>query len=500
MPGGKAGLMSPARPLLTADAMRAAEARWFAAGHDSFALMGVAAAAVAERAARLAPAGGSILVLAGPGNNGGDGHVAARLLAERSFQVQVAQLVPPGRLSGDAARAAAVWHGPGRPAAEADPAAHDLVIDALFGIGLSRPLEGEAQSLVERVNAAGRPVLAVDIASGLNADSGESPGVSIHAEETVSFHCAKPGHLLLPGRLQTGRLIVADIGLPPPEAPILWENGPGLWTIAVPGAGSHKYARGAALVWSGPALQTGASRLAAMGALRAGAGAVTLVGPRAALMVHAAHMTAVMLAEADAEGFARQIDNPRIRAACIGPGAGSPARQVAAAGLRAGRALVLDADALTAFAGQAGTLSGLVRARVRPVVLTPHEGEFTRLFPDCGGSRLERVRKAAAASGAVVVLKGADCVIAAPDGRAAINANAPAWLATAGSGDVLAGFITGFLAQGMEGFEAAAAGVFLHGAVAGQLGPGLIAEDLVGPVFREALARLLRAAGPDQPA
>ncbi len=479
--------MPLAEPLLCAAAMRAAEAEWFAAGHDSFALMMVAARAVADRAAAMAPSGGRILVLAGPGNNGGDGYGAALLLEEEGFDVRVLALVPRAELKGDAQRAAGEWQRVVLHPGEADPGDFDLVIDALFGTGLTRPLEGVAAGLVEQVSRSGTPVLAVDMPSGIDSDSGEAHGAAIHARATVTFHTAKPGHLLLPGRLHTGALSVADIGLPAPEAPMLWVNGPGLWQLPRPAPDTHKYARGGAIVWSGPVIGTGASRLAAKAALRVGAGAVTLAGPRDALLVHAAQLSAVMLAEADAQGFQRLLSGQKLRAACVGPGAGPLARCVAGAALQSGKALVLDADALGAFADDPGHLARLVRRHERPVVLTPHEGEFARLFPALAGSKLERARAAAAQSGATLVLKGSDGVIAAPDGRAAINANAPPWLATAGSGDVLAGFITGLLAQGMAGFEAAAAACHLHGALGAALGAGLIAEDMVGPEVRPVL-------------
>jgi hydroxyethylthiazole kinase-like uncharacterized protein yjeF len=482
-----------AAPFLTAAGMRAAEAAWFAAGHDSLALMQVAAGAVADRAAALLPAGGRCLVLAGPGNNGGDALVAAHLLQVAGHQVQVLGLQPEDNWRGDAARARALWAGPVLAPDAAWPAA-DLLVDGLFGIGLARPLDGPAAGLVARANAHGSPILAIDIPSGVNADSGEVMGAAMAARETLTFHVAKPGHLLFPGRALAGRLTVANIGLPPPRAR-QWRNGPGLWRLPVPAPDTHKYARGAALVWSGPTLATGASRLAAQAALRAGAGAVTLAGSAEALRVHAAHLTAVMLREGDAQDFARMLADPRVRAACVGPGAGDGVRCVAGAALQSGKALVLDADALTAFAGDVDHLARLVARHPRPVVLTPHEGEFARLFPDSAGSKLARARAAAATTGTVVVLKGGDSVIAAPDGRVAINANAPAWLATAGSGDVLAGIATGLLAQGMEGFEAAGAATFLHGALGQTLGAGLVAEDLVGPAFGQVLSAVLAEQG-----
>ena len=474
-------------PLLTAEAMRAAEAAWFAAGHDSFALMQAAATAVADRAAQLARPGAHILVLCGPGNNGGDGFLAAHLLRQRGLRVQVS--APLGAGKGDAARAAALWNAP-TDAAFADA---DLIIDALFGIGGGRPLSGALADLAEQANTSGAPILAVDIASGIDADSGAVTGPASIAAETITFHTAKPGHWLQPGRRHRGRLTIADIGLPATPAN-LWLNGPDLWTLPHPTADTHKYARGGALIWSGPPLITGASRLSATAALRAGAGAVTLVGGRDALAVQAAHVTAVMLQEADPAAFAALLSSPKWRAACIGPGAGPPARDAATAALSTGKTLVLDADALTAFADDPDHLARLIRRHPRPVILTPHEGEFARLFPAITGSKLERARAASATSGAVVILKGADSVIAAPDGCAAIQPDAPAWLATAGSGDVLAGLATGLLAQGMAAFEAAAAATHIHAEAGRLLGAGLISEDLAGPVLRDVLAALIPVA------
>lgn len=482
--------MAGVRPLLAASGMRAAEAAWFAAGNDSFALMTTAAGAVADAAARMTPAAGPILVIAGPGSNGGDGYVAARLLEARGYAATVAALVDRAAMTGDAARAAAAWPGAVLAPGVVDPRRFALVIDALFGIGLTRALTGEAAELAGAVNAAGVPVLAVDIPSGVDADSGTAAGPAVRATQTISFHTAKPGHLLYPGRALCGALEIADIGLPPPQAATLFENGPVLWTLPWPDASAHKYQRGGVVVWSGPALATGAARLAATAALRIGAGAVTLAGDREAMLVQAAHVTAVMLAVADAQGFGRILASPKVHAACVGPGAGHAARCVAGAALQSGVPLVLDADALTAFADDPAHLARMVRRHPRPVVLTPHEGEFARLFPDTSGSKLARAQAAATATGATLVLKGPDTVIAAPDGRAAINANAPAWLATAGSGDVLAGFVAGLLAQGMGGFEAAAAAAYVHGEAGSRLGPGLIADDIAGPVLREVLAGL----------
>ncbi|MFA7439995.1 MAG: NAD(P)H-hydrate dehydratase [Sphingomonadaceae bacterium] len=487
--------MDPASPLaiLTAAEMRAAEAAWFAASHSSYALMETAAAAVAGIARTVVAPASRILVLAGPGNNGGDGYVTARLLAEGGYHVTVAAMIALENLQGDAARAARSWTGETIALATAQPESFDLVIDALFGIGLVRPLAGDAAKIVARCNACPTPVLAIDMPSGVDSDTGAILGIAIHAEKTVSFHTAKPGHLLVPGRDYCGELIVADIGLPSTPT-ILVRNTPPLWRaeFPVPGAETHKYARGGAIIWSGGELHTGAARLTARAALRTGAGAVTLAGAAAALRIHAAHESAIMLAEADAHTAAGLFSAAKCAAICVGPGAGvETAHVIARTALQSGKPLVLDADALTAFTKDVPALAGAIADHPRPVVLTPHAGEFARLFPELSGSKVERARAAARETGAVMVLKGADTVIAAPDGRAAINSNAPPWLATAGSGDTLAGFITGLLAQGMDGFHAAAASVWLHGAIGAALGIGLTADDLAGPEMRAILAGLI---------
>lgn len=698
--------------LLTAAEMGRADRLAAEAGVPGTTLMENAGRAVAEAARALVP-DGPVLVLAGPGNNGGDGFVAARLLAASGRETRLALLGDPARLRGDAAIARDRWPGPiedaaalaatlaaalspaapppaGPPAAAApfaaaqptaatlptaalptstlpastqpaaralpapapslaaaafppagrpasappattpaatpiSPPAPTLVIDALFGAGLTRPLEGAAAALVAAINAGPAAVLSVDLPSGLG-DDGAPAGPCVEADATVTFFRLKPAHLLYPGRALCGPVTLADIGVPETVlaaiAPGAWENGPALWSAALPrpGRDAHKYRRGHALVVSGPATRTGAARLAAGAALRL-AGLVTLASPTEALAVNAAHLTAVMLRAADgADGLATLLEDRRFTAACLGPGLaappdGAPAahpdrtmpapgqnaalaatsahsliadlganpatpvpaaaptpaeapapghiagaganaaapaadptaapalgaiggagdasipgavadplpasnpsptsnpspgpvagpgaspaapsfgtappeRAAVLAALAAHPALVLDADALTAFAGDPETLFAAIRTRAAPVVLTPHDGEFARLFPDIAGSRLARARAAAALSGATVVLKGADTVIAAADGRAAINANAPPWLATAGSGDVLAGVATGLLAQGAPGFEAAAAAVWLHGAAGTAAGPGLTAEDLA-PALRIPLAALL---------
>ena len=495
--------------LLTVAETRRADAAAIAAGTSGLALMRRAGAAVARRAAALAGEGARVLVLCGPGNNGGDGLVAAALLADRGFAVTVALLGPRAALRGDAAEAAAGWPGPVADPGRIDPAACDLVIDALFGAGLSRSLDGAALDLVRRVAASGRPVLAVDVPSGLDGDTGAIRGEAARARETVTFARRKPGHLLLPGRALCGDVHVADIGLDDALiaglGPKTFANEPALWRPAFPEPDEtgHKYARGHALVLSGPATRTGAARLAARAALRIGAGLVTLAAPPDALAECAAHVTAIMLRRlADADALGALLEDRRYNAVVAGPGLGEEAEALTRAALAAGRASVLDADALTAFADRAGALGDLVRRSGAPTVLTPHSGEFDRLFAGEAGvldpaSKVERARRAAARVGAVVVLKGADTVVAGPDGRAAINAHATPYLGTAGSGDVLAGMIGGLLAQGMATFEAACAGVWLHGDAGRAHGPGLIAEDL--PELLPGALRRRLSQVPDRP-
>ena len=471
--------------ILTSAEMRSAEVDFFREGNASFVLMETAAAAVVAEAERMLPGKARVAVVAGPGNNGGDALIAGAMLRDGGHDVDMF-MVGDAPMGGDAALALERWGAAVGSATDFVASAYDLVIDGLFGIGLARALSGAFADMVRRMNDGGR-MLSIDIPSGIAADSGEVMGVAVEAAATVTFHRPKPGHFLYPGRAHCGALIVADIGLPPtPSACFL--NAPALWRgcFPLPDAFSHKYSRGGALIWSGPELQTGAARLAARAALRAGAGAVTIAGERAALLVHAAQVSAIMLMEADACRFAAKLSEPRGGAACVGPGGGAAVRDVAIAALGCGKPLVLDADALTIWDGKPPW--DAVRG---PVVLTPHEGEFARLFGHIAGDRLMRARAAAAESGCVVVLKGADTVIAAADGRAIVNANAPPWLATAGSGDTLAGILTGLLAQGMPAFEAAAASVWLHGAVATRLGIGLTADDLAGAEFRYILRGVL---------
>lgn len=502
--------------LLTGSQMRAVETAAMAAGETSgAALMERAGKAVvgeiyiswpelyAEKAPRVA-------ILAGPGNNGGDGFVVARCLAERGWQVTCGFAGDPARLGPDAALALERWKAFGPVFTQEELAAGlragmvpDLALDALFGTGLSRPVAEESAALLARLFGQTARRVAVDIPSGLCADSGRVLGpVPPAADLTVTFHSAKPGHLLGQGAELCGRLVVADIGLDaaldPARAggPLASVVGAELCRpVARKAALGHKYTHGHALVLTGGPGRTGAARLAARAALRIGAGLVTLAVPPAAQQEVACQITALMLARCgDAEALSTLLEDVRLNALCLGPGLGldAVAREKTEVALGSGRAVVLDADALSLHAEEPEALFAMTRSK--PVVMTPHGGEFARLFPDLAGklrgtlehgpgySTLDAGRDAAERAGCVVLLKGAATVIAAPDGRARLHsaqgARSAPWLATAGSGDVLAGLITGLLARGASPFDAAAQAAWLHVEAALMRGPGLIAEDL----------------------
>jgi NAD(P)H-hydrate epimerase len=506
--------------LLTPAEMGRADSLTIQGGVAGYALMLRAGKNVASAAADLLRPreGRKVAVFCGPGNNGGDGYVAGRLLREQGFEVEIGALGDPSRLRGDAGQAFADWEGPVAAAETLDPRGFDLVIDALFGAGLSRPLDGLALQIVGRINASGTPVLAVDVPSGLDGANGAIGSQAVQARETVTFFRLKPGHVLLPGRKACGNVRLTQIGIVDEVlleiAPQICLNAPALWHGAMlwPKESGHKYARGHLVVASGPSTHTGAGRLAARAGLRVGAGLATIASPTEALAVNAAHLTAIMLRGVDGAAQWRDLlVDRRFSAVVIGPafGIGEETRAIVSAilgGVRKdeGRrfGLVLDADALTSFAGTAERLAGMIESSGADVVLTPHEGEFSRLFPKSGEGggaqiadlpyRIDRARAAARFLGGMIVLKGPDTIVASPDGRAAIARNAPPTLATAGSGDVLAGLIGGLLAQGMAAFEAASCAVWLHGEAANLFGPGLIAEDLP-EILPRALANLAPA-------
>jgi len=466
-----------ARQILTVAETARADKAAIAAGTPGSVLMERAGAAVADAVCARFRAQPTI-VACGPGNNGGDGYVVARLLKSRGWPVEVRALAAPA--SADAKAARALWEGVVEPL-DGDIGG-GLVVDALFGAGLTRPLEGPAAVAVQRMAQASQRVVAVDLPSGVAGDTGKPLGPSASAGLTVTFHSKKPAHVLEPGRGRCGEVVVADIGLGVTTSRLV-ENGPELWLprFPWPDAASHKHARGRLIVVSGEAWNTGAARLASRGALRIGAGLVTIFSPPDALLPNAAHLEAVMLrpfeTDLELEQGAAHVD-----AAVIGPAAGVTESTLLSvlALARTGAALVLDADAISVFRDDPEELFSVLD---RDDVLTPHPGEFERLFPGLLGGAPERItaaRRAAERAGAVMLLKGSDTVIAAPDGRAAVNVNGSPWLATAGSGDVLAGFIGGLIAQGMDSFEAACAGAFIHAECADLHGPGLISEDLPG--------------------
>ncbi|MDJ0896218.1 MAG: NAD(P)H-hydrate dehydratase, partial [Alphaproteobacteria bacterium] len=500
-----------ASALLRVEEMGRADQMTIAAGTPGTTLMENAGAAVARHARETFGSGGRAgraLVLCGPGNNGGDGWVAARHLEEAGWEVQVRTLVDRSALRGDAAHHAKLWSGDA--AVIGDDATLDLrnvdvVIDGLFGAGLARPLDGVAAAVARQVNQAHEAgqfkVVAVDTPSGLSGDTGRvlgakgdgetgalEQGLVIAADRSVTFFRAKPGHLLPPGNRLCGRLAVDDIGIPDAVlseiAPATARNEPELWADRLPWPQSehHKYDRGH-LVVGGGSQMTGAARLAVRAAMRTGAGMVTLAcAPEAARTYNLALENVVIAPVRDTASFFDLIDAPRARAALVGPGGGmiGATRERVLAALRAGKPTVIDADGLSVFEH---TRALLFEELYVDCLLTPHEGEFARLFDDldefqAGADRLSLTRAAARRSGATVLLKGPETVIAAPDGRAVINCNAPPTLATAGTGDVLAGIAAGLMAQGMDTFDAACAAAWLHAAAARQFGIGLIASDL----------------------
>jgi hydroxyethylthiazole kinase-like uncharacterized protein yjeF len=481
--------------ILTCEEVRAAEQMAVQAGIPLWGLMQKAGQACADVLHAEFPEG-RVVVLAGPGNNGGDAFVAAQRLRDLGRNVWVFDLAPKGERSLEGQNALAALSGARQPLEDLRLAPDDIVLDGLFGAGLSRPLTGEAAFAIEQVNASGVRVVAIDVPSGVSGDAGAVAGPAVRADVTVTFCCKKAAHVLQPAAELCGEVVPAEIGfgrfVEAAGGGTLHENGPALWDSKLrwPEASSHKHRRGRLAVVTGPIASTGAARLAAQAGLRAGAGQVTLLCPPAALMVVAgavmAPLTASFKDEHQLVALTETAD-----AMVIGPAAGvnDKTRANVQALAQADRTLVLDADAITVFQGEAETLGGLLEA---PAVLTPHMGEFERLFPGLlakTANKVEAVRAGAKQVGAVVLLKGPDTVIAAPDGRAVVNIHASPFLATAGSGDVLAGIIGGLLAQGLDAFHAACAGAWMHGDAGIRAGAGMTAEDL-DQALRQTIAAL----------
>ncbi len=446
------------RPILTASEMRAAEAAAIAAGMSVETLMDRAGRAAAEAIWRFA---GPLdtLVLCGPGNNGGDGYVIARALAERGVKVRVAAVAEP---KGEAAWAARVaWGGTFEPLAEAAPA--PLLVDSLFGTGLARPLDASLSEKLAALAAAARVCVAIDLPSGVATDDGRILSPVSDFDLSVTFQTLKPSHLLQPATRHMGRIVVADIGLAA-RSELTEISRP---AITAPGPDDHKFSRGLVTVIAGG--MAGAAALSAAAAARAGAGTIRLQACELVPGVPAA------IVQTPGGPLAR-LDDKRIGALLLGPGMlpGDDASLLDAA-LGSGHPLVLDAGALRMIADRMDRLTTLKR----PAILTPHEGEFVALFGKGEGSKVDRARAAAARSGAVVAYKGPDTVVAAPDGRAAIASSAHPWLASAGTGDVYAGIVAARYAATGDAFLAACEAVWLHGRAAELAGPGLIADDLI---------------------
>lgn len=439
------------QPILDAAQMRAAEAQAIAAGTSAEALMARAGEQVAEQVRRLT-AGAEVLVLCGPGNNGGDGYVAAAALRRAAHAVRIAACASPTTAAASAARAA--WMGPVEELGNAAPA--PIVVDALFGIGLNRPLGAEICEPLRHLIGNARLSIAVDVPSGVCTDDGSSLAEVPAVDLTLALAAVKPAHVLQPSAARCGDIRLLDIGVEV-SGPVRVASAP---ELRPPSAGDHKYSRGLVAVVAGR--MPGAAALAATGAGRGGAGYVRLLGSATDRLPHA-----IVRQRFNAEA----LTDERVGAVVIGPGLGrdDKARERLDLARASERPMVIDGDALH--------LLGETPASV-PTILTPHAGEFARLFGDLDGSKIDRAIAAAQRANAVVVFKGADTVIAAPDGRAIVHAHAPAWLATAGTGDVLAGVIGAQLAGGADEFTAAANGVWLHAEAARRAGAAFIADDL----------------------
>lgn len=462
------------------------------AGTSTLTMMENAGRAVAEEVVRRFPRGSRVSVLCGPGNNGGDAFVCARYLRERGYHVRLGLLGRRDDLPRDSKEMARRWDEAIEPLSLQLLEGAQFIVDGLYGTGLRDDVSGVPAQIIEEVTARGLPVVAIDVPSGIDATHGKVRGVAFKAAATVTFFRRKTGHVLLPGRLYCGDVRAADIGIPAAVlediAPGAFANDPEFWLRFFPKLkiDGHKYDRGHAVVVSGPMERTGAGRLAATAALRSGAGLVTIASSKPAFYINASQLTAVMVDPYDGpSGLSDLLSDTRITSALIGPGAGTEpeVKDLVTSVLQSQATAVLDAEGITAFGETPAELFDQIKARLPALtIMTPHEGEFKRVFPELSDepSKLDRARRAAEISGGVIVLKGPDTVVAHPGGLGVISENAPAWLATAGSGDVLAGLVTGLAAQGMAAFDAAAAAVWIHGELAQAFGPGMIAEDLPG--------------------
>ncbi len=484
--------------LLTTEEMIRAEKLAMENGTSSLILMENAGNGVAEDVVKRFARGSKVVVLCGPGRNGGDGFVAARRLRERGYHIRLALLGDKQKIPAEAQEMAKRWDETIEPMTPECLDGAQLIVDAIFGSGLKDDVRDIPAQMIEDVTRRNLPVVAVDMPTGVDATSGQIRGTAFKAVSTVSFYRRKTGQVLFPGRIYCGDVTTVDIGIPASVmkevGPRAFSDQPELWLKYYPRLKltGHKYDRGHAVVVSGEMERTGAARMGARAALRMGAGLVSLASSKSAFYINAAQLTAIMVdAYEGPDGLAELLTDPRITAVMIGPGAGltEETQQNVAAVLGSASAAVIDADGLTAFEDEPSVLFEQIKYREPPVILTPHEGEFERIFPELleEPSKLERARAAAEMSGAVIVLKGPDTIIAAPNGVAGLVENAPPWLATAGTGDVLAGIITGLLAQGMDALDAAMAGVWIHGETAKVIGPGMIAEDM-----SEALPEIIR--------
>lgn len=472
--------------VLTCDEMRRAEDLSVRRGtHSFFDLMLVAGRAVAQAVMDRFGPSLRVLVLCGTGNNGGDGYVAAEALRQAGWSVRVCTLGQPA--AQEAVQAAARWSGETRAFAPLMLDETDIVIDALFGTGLTRPLDGEAARMVREVNARALPVIAADMPSGINGDTGAVMGCAFQALCTVTFFRKKRAHVLLPAMVLCGEVVVADTGMYADVLdqinPQCFQNDSELWSALhpKPELQNHKYHRGHALVFGGAEL-TGAARLAARAAQRMGAGLITLAAPKEAWEVYARALESVMVRRWESMEMARELlADKKINALLLGPGLGrqEDKKELVLAALATRKPCVLDADALMLFAQESSILFASLHENC---VLTPHQGEFSRLFGALcaeNDDKITNTRGVSGRIGCVLLHKGADTVISDPSGKTVINTNAPPWLATAGAGDVLAGMIAGLMAAGMPVFEAACCACFYHAAAARRFGEGLIAEDLV---------------------